>query len=623
MKKKIGLLALAAIMANMTLAQKQPASLVPTTPSKVPDYYCTWNLQGFVTGYLSGSGSNDLRVEINEDNLFGTSAVWGSTTKKVYNGTGREGSTASWNVPAAYQGWLNHYPAIRQDLTFVMDDSWDIPKGAPDANGYCAPYGCSKRPDGSNYDNPYLAYVRINEERFPSYADAGKKDVTNMARLVKAVKKRGWRSLGGWICAQNPIGLTEKYTGKPNNKDNSMNWTAEQEEAYWSVRMQEAEKAGFTYWKVDWGNKDRDDNWRRRLSGWQRKYAPNLIVEHALMSEGHSPMWESITYSDYWRSYDVLNHKAQAQTLSRLKTAFSYTATTGKGIVNCEDEPYIAAALGCAIGVMRHPYVGNFAINNEIDTYFQEFSGGRQLCHRLNEIVRGVRWHRIAEPFGVAGDALSDESLLSESRKFFTASGDVDAVTERSDAASAPARMSRNMPLPEITGYGRNNAGEPSTAENRPYVLGCVYPNGCAAVSVINRNIADVYRSERPDVTARPKFWNRKVGVFGLYNSLTLEYADGLPDGDFKVYAQDLASDAAPTEIPFTKTATGKGITISGQTIEDLCGYRVINGVGQNTGTHAYPYSEVKHIPALSSKDYTDLSDPAIVLLISPTPTAR
>ena len=120
-------------------------------------------------------------------------------------------------------------------------------------------------------------------------------------------------------------------------------------------------------------------------------------------------------------------------------------------------------------------------------------------------------------------------------------------------------------------------------------------------------------------MTARPKFWNRKVGVFGLYNSLTLEYADGLPEGDFKVYAQDLASDAAPTEIPFTKTATGKGITISGQTIEDLCGYRVINGVGQNTGTHAYPYSEVKHIPALSSKDYTDLSDPAIVLLISPT----
>ena len=33
--------------------QKPPVSLVPVTPSTAPDYFCTWNLQGYVTNYLS------------------------------------------------------------------------------------------------------------------------------------------------------------------------------------------------------------------------------------------------------------------------------------------------------------------------------------------------------------------------------------------------------------------------------------------------------------------------------------------------------------------------------------------------------------------------------------------
>lgn len=57
-------------------AQQNPGSLVPITPSQAPDYYCTWNLQGFVTSHTFGRGSNDFRAEMNEDNLFGTHEVY-------------------------------------------------------------------------------------------------------------------------------------------------------------------------------------------------------------------------------------------------------------------------------------------------------------------------------------------------------------------------------------------------------------------------------------------------------------------------------------------------------------------------------------------------------------------
>lgn len=109
-----------------------PASLVPATPSAAPDYYCTWNLQGYVCSYGAGAGSNDLRLEINEDNLFGSrlgNKTWGREQPKNTLTSGQPPREVTWTVPARYQGWLSHYPMLHADLTFVMDDSWDIPRG--------------------------------------------------------------------------------------------------------------------------------------------------------------------------------------------------------------------------------------------------------------------------------------------------------------------------------------------------------------------------------------------------------------------------------------------------------------------------------------------------------------
>ena len=561
-----------------------PASLVPATPSAAPDYYCTWNLQGYVCSYGAGAGSNDLRLEINEDNLFGSQLgykVWGREQAKTTQTSGQPPRDVSWTVPARYQGWLSHYPMLHADLTFVMDDSWDIPRG-PGADG------ASKRPHGRNYDNEYLATMSIASDRFPSFRG---NDQQRMKRLTRAVKKLGWRSLGGWVCAQNPIRLTHEYTGLENTYENSLRWTDEQEERFWKRRLSESQRAGFDYWKVDWGNKDRDEQFRRRLSQWGREVAPDVVIEHASFQDGGTHHPGFISFSQTIRSYDVNNQIAQAQTLQRLYDLGQQpdAEREGWGIINCEDEAYIAAGLGCAIGVMRHPYVGALP-DGRPDTYFADCgTGSRQLKNRLSEIVRAVRWHRIAQPFGHARSQWqADTVLLAES-------GPAPSVPEKAALSwQAPARMSRRMPLPEITGDG-------ASAPNRPYVLASLYDNECAAVAIINRNINGRYLQQRVDVSAQPLRWDRKVGVFGHCRSLTLRFQGGLPAGAFTVYAQDLATDDAPAAIPYVLTSDGRGIILQGADLETLC------------QGHDYLYTEVEHEVG---KDYSDQSDPAVVLLI-------
>lgn len=59
----------------------------------------------------------------------------------------------------------------------------------------------------------------------------------------------------------------------------------------------------------------------------------------------------TLQISEAFRSYDVIDVMSEATTLDRL----SYILKSAKGIVNAEDEPYIAASLGCANGIMRSP----------------------------------------------------------------------------------------------------------------------------------------------------------------------------------------------------------------------------------------------------------------------------
>lgn len=471
-------------MQACTQGNALPKSLVPDTPSKAPDYFCTWNIQGYATSY---QGSDRMRADMNEQSLFGT---------------------------GQYEGWVNFFPKIREDLYFVMDDSWDIPQ------------------DVNTKTNPYLGMAELDTTRFPSFTGAPKE---RLKQLTDKIKSYGWKGAGGWICAQ-------EAEVDPRYKDI---------EAYWTAKLQATNYAGFDYWKVDWGSHSRDGQWRKTLTDLGKTLAPNLWMEHAL-AKG------CIAYSDVYRTYDIENIIAVPVTLQRIAEQLAYQAQPSyRGIINCEDEPYIAAALGCAIGVMRHPFAGNLPDGRQ-DHAFPPV--GRNLKTRIDEVVRAVRWHRIAEPFGVNADARVDSVALTDNWVLQADETYVRRAIGENIVEKAPARISRNMPLPQVTGLH---------GTEQPYVLASRYPNGAVAVATIERTLGRQCLLKPETVTLSLEQPYAPIGIFGDYESLVLEYKDNIPSGQVSILAQDLAADQA-TDITGRVKVEGNRLTIPGSLIREI-----------------------------------------------------
>ena len=480
-------LILAATSALMLLASgcsdsaKYPGSLVPDTPSNAPDYMCTWNIQGFVHDQ---AGPERFREAMTEDYIFG------------------EGK---------YENWINFFPSIKEDLYFVMDDSWDIPA------------------DVNNGDNDYFGTVELDHTRFPSFTGT---PVERLAKLTQKIKDMGWKGAGGWICAQK----SDRYPDVP-------------EEEFWTERLKAAHEAGFSYWKVDWGHNQRNEQWRKMLTRLGKEHAPELWIEHAME-------FEYVEFSDVFRTYDVENVTAQPLTIRRVSEMLAYKAQDGvKGIINCEDEPYIAAGLGCAIGIMRHPIDGPTPSGLK-DNAFPPVGHKYKKC--LDEIVRGVRWHRIAEPFSVNNDGLCDSTDLED----YWICEERDSWVNREEGSimreEAPAIVSRAMPLPEVK----------DTSSDRPYILASTYPNGALAVAAIGRALGREYVTKEIDVKVKGSEWDAPVGLFGYFKSVTIEYPSAAPE-KARIWAQDLAGDT-PVDITAEVKIDGNEIRIPGEVIKKV-----------------------------------------------------
>jgi hypothetical protein len=147
--KKFILLAALSCSALLPAAER---NLVPSTPSTVPDYFCTWNTQGYVCSYSGPSPQADMMVE---SSLFGT---------------------------GPNQNWLGFYPKIRADLTFLLDDAFDFPIGG-------------------GHNDTRRGSIELDDARFSSYSGTPAERLT---KLSKDVKARGWRDLGLWICNSRP-----------------------------------------------------------------------------------------------------------------------------------------------------------------------------------------------------------------------------------------------------------------------------------------------------------------------------------------------------------------------------------------------------------------------------------
>lgn len=438
-------------------SSKKMASLVPEKPSQAPDYFCTWNLQGYVTSF---SGTEPQRNAMNETNIFGD---------------------------GQYGNWASMFKKVNRDLYFLLDDSWDVPL---------------------NNDKNYFGSLIVDSARFPSVA--ARKPAQRLKTLSEKVKSAGWKGLGLWICAQE----ARKYKTGDSVQ-------------YWTERLQWMDTADVRYWKVDWGEKDRNPEWRGFLTDLGKQVAPQLKIEHALIPS-------VLDKAELYRTYDVENIIAIPHTIARIGNVLSHLpAGKATSIINCEDEPYIAAGSGCAIGVMRHEFNGKLP-NGVQDMVFPPT--GRDLKNRLDEVVRAVRWHRIAEPFEInRNEIFIDTMQLHDYWVMEKNETWMDRKPGEVNSMSAPAIITRGLEKPIITLKTGDSL--------RPYILASKYPNGAIAVAAIGRTIKREYITPRANVLLKVDSLNKPLGVFGHFNELTLELKT--PVGIKRIFAQDLAGDKA------------------------------------------------------------------------------
>jgi hypothetical protein len=152
----------------------------------------------------------------------------------------------------------------------------------------------------------------------------------------------------------------------------------------------------------------------------------------------------------------------------------------------------------------------------------------------LDEVIRAIRWQRLAPAFTVQPGMLElDSHILWDDWMFQRGETWSTKHVGRCIRQGAPARVTRGLPLPIV-----DADGEP------PYVLASLNPNGAVAVATLGRT-----SSERglymplADVTLNLGDAKGPVGVFGQYRSLTLQYVRNIEHA--RVWAQDLAANSS------------------------------------------------------------------------------
>jgi hypothetical protein len=386
-----------------------------------------------------------------------------------------------------------------------------------------------------------------------------------MRKLDELCKRNGWRGAGLWGAPQIPGEGRDGFTAHPATA-----------EGYWRERACWTHEAGIEFWKIDTGHHGGSAEYRRMLTRLARQEAPGLLLEHAPVSGPFNDVavpWSDtlaanacryrspdgvlqraldfLAFSDILRTYDASAHLSIATTLDRVAQLF----TEGKvepgtrGLVNCEDEVYLAAALGCTTGILRHP-LWLPRPGSDYDP--------AQFHRRIDEVTRAVRWQRLAPAFGVkeAATILDDRVLFD---KWLFREGDCWAwwVAGQEIIQGAPARVARGMPLPAVL-----TEGEP------PFVVASRHPNGAVAVATLTRTLTEEgIFLPLADVTIEVGAGEASTGIFGRYRSLTLNLA--APLGSRRVWAQDLAGEEA-IDITDKISATEEWIVLTGELIDQI-----------------------------------------------------
>jgi len=494
-------LLVALFAADLAAQTNKSRNLIPAEPGSAPNYYCTWGVQNF-----GDADERSPREQIVEKTVF--------------------------NDP----GWITrYYEKIRGDLFVVFDDGWDIPS----AN------------EGSQ-ERWAFGSLELNAKRFPSCTGT---PVQRLRQLNEKVRAAGWRGAGLWVAAQ---ALHDGRDGQEMNEANL--------EKYWRERARWCREAGIHYWKVDWGARDDRESFRRMISRIVRQEAPEIIVEHAGIimplnhwdGDGRFYAWDHPSglarkfapFADVFRLYDTTAQLSTVTLLDRAAWVLQNVPVepAAQGLVNAEDEVYLGAALGCTIGIMRHPlYRLSDPRNNDVSLY----------GHRIDEVIRAVRWMRLAPPFSrVAAKVATSEQTLADEWDFRAKETWYQDVIGKKVIQRAPTVIARGIELPEVVDAG----------DGLPFVVAARNPNGAISVASLQRTLPGrVTRTPKAMLRLQAGPVGKPIAIFGPFHSVTIHFDE--PVEKRRILAQDLAGETAE-DITHDVQRLGHRIIIPGAIID-------------------------------------------------------
>ena len=467
-------------------------SLVPSVASKAPNYWCTWAIQN----YMYGQGQTKLETTI----LEGDSG--GSLAHNAMN----EG------VLLGSNGWAtSFYPRVREDLYLLLDDGWE-------AGG--------------------TATFRLDPEKFPSFPGS---NGDRLRALNRDIERLGWRGGALW-CRNTPGGTADL------------------------ALENECSGAGIRYWKIDIGDpafnlvRNRND---ARLPLTLEHVHGEPPVNGDWKREGRfgAQPWSSrrleiLRSTDVYRTYDVTSILSLPTTLDRVSELLRGASGHAeiRTLLNVEDEVYVAAVLGCTMGVMRHPLRG-LRPGIDADLFF---NGPRKPKQRMDEVVRALRWQRIAAPFacGVGRFETSDEPL-TDGWTFAPGETWQRDLVGATVWQGAPAVLARNIALPHVTSKGE-----------RPFVFAARFPNGAIAVGAQERTRpGHAWFMPRCEAMIDAGDAPGPFGIFGEFDGLTLTF-DKAPASK-RILAQDLAGDE-PIDITSRTEFKGRSLYFNGDLLREV-----------------------------------------------------
>lgn len=381
-------------------------------------------------------------------------------------------------------GWAaTFHPKARQDLYLLLDDGWEM---------------------GG------MASFELDTRKFPAFSGSAEE---RLRALQNTIAGDGWKGTGLW-CRNTPGGTKDREY------------------------LQRSVKANINYWKIDLGDPKFD------LIGLRNQLRLPLTLEHV---NGEPPLngnwredgrfgaqaWDSprvhvFRNTDVYRTYDVTSILSLPTTLDRV--AEMMLAVQGhpevKTLLNVEDEVYVAAVLGCTAGILRHPLHG-LRPGSDVDLFF---NGPRQAKRRMDEVVRAMRWQRIAHPFPPGQSTVHvDDVVLTDSWTFRQEETWREDIVGVSVKQGAPAVIARDLPLPLVR-----------TSGERPFVFATRFPNGAVAIGAQERTRTDrAWFMPSAEVLLDVGDTPGPFGIFGYFRELTLRTQYSLTGK--RILAQDLA----------------------------------------------------------------------------------